>query len=419
MRARPGNDGDDLQDLPRVLGVFPEPGGDARGGDERPGEVGTLLFVVGGIHGNEPSGVRAIRAVLDELRQRALPVRGRFVGLCGNAAALAQGRRFLEHDLNRLWTAARLEELEREPGTDGAGETREQRELFQVFRAHLAGDWERIALLDLHSTSAGGAPFSIMSDTLQNRPLAFALPVPVLLGLEERVQGTLLSWFADQGHVALCLEGGQNELPSTVDHHVAAIWIALVSTGLLREEDVPRLPAHRARLASAAQELPRVVAVRYRFGIPEGARFDMKSGFRNFQPVQRGEVLARVDAGEGEQEVPAPLSGRLLMPRYQALGDDGFFVGREVRPFWLVLSGWLRRLRLGWLPRCLPGVRRSPEEPGELVVDRRIARWFMAEILHLFGYRWRARSGSQVVFVRRPDRPGRVGARKRSGLRGV
>jgi len=204
--------------------------------------------------------------------------------------------------------------------------------------------------------------------------------------------------------VALCLEGGQNDLPSTVEHHVSALWLTLLSTGLLRPEDVPELELHRARLTNSARSLPAVVELRYRYGLQEGVRFEMRPGFQNFQPVGRGEVLARVDTGNGSRDVASPMAGRLLMPRYQALGDDGFFLGREVRPLWLGLSGFLRRARLGWFMRFLPGVKRDPERPGELVVDRRIARWFTVEILHLFGYRWRSREGRSVRFVRRRDR---------------
>jgi len=383
----------DLQGLPRVLGV--EPRGDADGD--------TLLVVVGGMHGNEPAGVRAIRSVLDEIRRRAVPVRGRLVGLVGNARGLAEGRRFLGSDLNRLWTEERLEALRRrsEPVRDPEG--LEQCALLEAFDEQMAAGWRRVVLLDLHSTSAGGAPFTIISDSLQNRPFAFALPVPVLLGLEERIEGTLLSWFAEQGHVALCLEGGQNELPSTQENHVAALWLVLVEAGLVRAEDVPELEAHRARLANAAGHLPRVVELRYRYGIPAGTAFEMRRGFENFQPVRRGEVLARIDPGTGAREVHCPMGGRLLMPRYQDQGDDGFFLGREVRPVWLRLSAALRRARLDWVVALLPGVRREAGRPGELVADRRIARWFTAEILHLFGYRWSAREGRTVRFVRRRD----------------
>ncbi|HEX6884930.1 MAG TPA: succinylglutamate desuccinylase/aspartoacylase family protein [Planctomycetota bacterium] len=384
---------DELGALPRVLGVHPP--GPARGG--------TLVLVVGGVHGNEPAGVRAIQAVLAELARRAPPFRGRLVGLVGNARALAQGRRYLTLDLNRQWTEERLRALRASSAPLGDPEALEQCALLEAFDEHLAQGFERVVLLDLHSTSAGGAPFSIVSDTLQNRPFAFALPVPVLLGLEERIEGTLLAWFADLGHVALCLEGGQNDLPSTVEHHVAALWLILAAAGCVAEADVPELAAHRARLATSAGHLPAVVELRYRYGIQPGTRFEMKPGYQNFQPVARGEELAWIDAGHGPRVVASPLGARLLMPRYQSLGDDGFFLGREVRPFWLRLSGLLRRAGMaGWV-RFLPGVRRDPARSDQLVVDRRIARWLTVEILHLFGWRWRAREGRSVRFVRRRD----------------
>ena len=393
----------DLARLPRVLGVYPASGAPATSGEK----LGTLLFVVGGIHGNEPAGVRAMRTVFAELEKLAPPIHGRVVGLVGNAGALAAGRRFLRQDLNRLWTDERLGTLvdpcTTSDGLDAGPEAAEQRELLRTFLEHMREPWERVVLLDLHSTSAGGAPFTIISDTLQNRPVAFALPVPVLLGLEERIEGTLLSWFADQGHVALCLEGGQNDLPSTVDHHVAAIWLTLASAGLVAPEHLPALAAQRERLENSARDLPPVVELRYRFGIPDGAVFEMRPGFQNFQPVRRGEVLASMDPGSGAREVQSPIAGRVLMPRYQTLGDDGFFLGREVRAFWLRLSELVRRAHLSWAVRLLPGVRRSAGHPRALVVDRRIARWFTVEILHLFGYRWRSREGRRVVFLRRPD----------------
>jgi succinylglutamate desuccinylase len=390
----------DLARLPRVLGVHPAM---AR---RRQRRTGTLLFVVGGMHGNEPAGVRAMRTVFADSRARARRSTGAWSGWWATRGRWPRGKRFLrdgpEPPVDRRAPAGARGSMP-PPTTRARPEAAEQRELLRTFLEHMREPWERVVLLDLHSTSAGGAPFTIISDTLQNRPVAFALPVPVLLGLEERIEGTLLSWFADQGHVALCLEGGQNDLPSTVDHHVAAIWLTLASAGLVAPEHLPALAAQRERLENSARDLPPVVELRYRFGIPDGAVFEMRPGFQNFQPVRRGEVLASMDPGSGAREVQSPIAGRVLMPRYQALGDDGFFLGREVRPFWLRLSGWLRRAGLAWVPRVLPGVRADRARPGELVVDRRIARWFPVEILHLFGYRWRSREGRKVRFVRRRD----------------
>ena len=57
--------------------------------------------------------------------------------------------------------------------------------------------------------------------------MAFALPVPVIFGLEETIDGTLLEYLSEKGLVSFAVEGGQQHQPSTVDHHEAVIWIAL------------------------------------------------------------------------------------------------------------------------------------------------------------------------------------------------
>ena len=53
----------------------------------------------------------------------------------------------------------------------------------------------------------------------------------------------------------------------------------------------------------------------------------MHSGYRSFQRVDAGEVLA----AEGEAEIRAPSAARLLMPLYQRAGREGFFLARPVR----------------------------------------------------------------------------------------
>lgn len=383
---------EDPNDLPRVLGVFPP--------EDRPAP-GPLLLLVGGVHGNEGGGIHAIRRVFDALERLQPRLRGRVVGIVGNRQALAAGERYLDEDLNRLWTDAEVLRLEREgPRTREGGE---QAEVLAVLRRFLATGPERAVLMDLHSTSAEGSPFAIMSDSLQNRRVARALGVPLLLGLEERVDGTLLSWFSEEGHVAFCLEGGQSGLDSTVDHHVAAIWVTLVSAGLVPAADVPELEEHRETLATTAWGLPEFCEVLYRFEVPEDAEFRMVPGYTNFHIVTQGVQLATLTRDGEVRDVRCPQDGLLIMPRYQGQGTDGFFLGREIPGWALSLSAWLRRLRLGWALWLLPGVRRDATRSRGLVVDGRIARWRTLEILHLFGYRRYGREGHRLFFLRRPD----------------
>ena len=241
--------------------------------------------------------------------------------------------------------------------------------------------------------------FSIIGDTLQNRRIAFAFPVPVILGLEENVDGALLGYFGERGHVAVGFEGGQHDDVDTRAHQLAAAWLTLTAAGGLASS-TPQARRAYERLRAAGRGLPGVVEMRYRHHVTRRESFEMRPGFTNFDRVERGEVLAK-DRGS---EIRAAEPGLVLLPLYQGQGQDGFFLGREVRRFWLRLSRLLRFLRVGAVLPLLPGVHRVAGEAGTLEVDRRIARVWVVEVFHLVGYRRRQESGQQRLrFSRRVE----------------
>ncbi|MFM7296947.1 MAG: aspartoacylase, partial [Planctomycetota bacterium] len=205
--------------------------------------------------------------------------------------------------------------------------------------------------------------------------------------------------------VAVVIEGGQSRDPRTADLLESALWITLVSSGVASASDVPELESHRARLRSAARGLPPVIEVAHRHDIAaeDEQRFEMLPGFEGFARVERGTLLAHSGGGR-ERPVLAPFSGLLLMPRYQRQGRNGFFLGRSVSPLWLSLSAALRRLHLERLLGLLPGVRVETRGGHALAVDRRVARFFAAELFHLLGYRRREERGHELVVSRRNDR---------------
>ena len=370
------------------------------------GVKGPLTVVIGGMHGNEPAGVLAARRVLSKLAEHQPAMRGRFLALSGNLTGLRSTKRYLDQDLNRLWTAGEISGLRSGNGVL-ANERAEMRELLDIIERELAThDPEYQAVfLDLHSTSGGGPPFSIIGDTLSNRRIATELSIPVILGLEETIDGTLLGWLSGAGHNAIGVEGGQNDDPSTIDHLEAAIWLTFVASGQLDAADVPDLAGHRARLEQVAGGIPPVVEIRYRHGLGVDERFEMEGRFNNFQPIEKGQLLARSWNAEGSVEVRAREAGLLLMPRYQGQGNDGFFVGRAIPRFWLTLSGWLRKLHTSAFLALLPGVSRPQGSYGPLHVNRHVARWFSVELFHLLGYRKYEDDGTHMVFSRRLERP--------------
>jgi succinylglutamate desuccinylase len=311
--------------------------------------AGPTVIVMAAIHGNEPAGLRAAERVLERLQAAQPAVRGTLAVLAGNLVALRENTRFVDKDLNRIWTAQQFAYMRVLSDDDGVVEDDQQRELLNALCGLMAEVRGEVFFLDLHTSSADGPPFVTVGDTLRNRRLARCFALPLILGLEEQVDGALLEHMNNIGVVTMGVEGGRH------------------------------------------------VEVRHRHAIDHDDHFAMGEGFSNFQPVRKGQTLARDKHGP----VLAPQDGLVLLPLYQGKGNDGFFLAREVQMVWLRLSYVVRRLRLGGLLRFLPGVRQHGAGHDELEVDTRIARIYPLEFFHLFGYRKLRRKGERLVVGRR------------------
>jgi succinylglutamate desuccinylase len=358
---------------------------------------GPSLIVVGGIHGNEPAGVLACRRVAHSLKGKESGISGDIHLFVGNTRACERGARYLEDDLNRRWQPSRVAALTSGKLPDTMlSEDFEVEELCTCLRHALETARGEVFFLDLHTTSAHGAPFATVGDTLRNRTFARNFPITKVLGLEEQIDGSLLEFMNNLGVVTMGFEAGQHEAELSADYHETVVWIALVASGVLDRTEAPELAQRCASLEHAGGGV-RVVEVRYRHSITEADCFKMEPGFENFSPVQRGQLLARDRQGP----VSASESGMILMPLYQALGSDGFFLAREVNPFWLRISEMLRRLRVGNYIHMLPGVRRDRVDRDLLFVNTHVARFLPMQVFHLLGFRKQQQDGELLTVSRR------------------
>jgi succinylglutamate desuccinylase len=284
------------------------------------GRPGPTVVLSGGMHGNEPAGVLAIRRILDTLQAENAPVAGHLLGLAGNVGALRLGVRYTDRDLNRCWDVASVAQLRETHGH--TAEDVEQLELLRAFDAAIANARGPIIHLDLHSMSADGVPFIVVCDHPQSIQLARDLCLPGIAGLEKAIPATTIEYFTTLGHIALAVEGGQHESLATVDTLESVAWLLLASVGVIAWASVPHLQDRRDRLRQRGLNVP-AVRVTYRHAIAPTDHFKMKPGYRNLQAVHAGEILAEDDRGP----VYAPESGWILLPLYQPVGTDGFFIG--------------------------------------------------------------------------------------------
>ncbi|MBK8464767.1 MAG: succinylglutamate desuccinylase/aspartoacylase family protein [Chloracidobacterium sp.] len=356
---------------------------------------GPTLIVIGSLHGNEPGGSAALSNLSKQLNNLTGKLKGRVYFLAGNTRALHEGVRFVDTDLNRHWTPKNMSSI----GTDELLETSEGVELTELdhlLDGILITAMDEVFVVDLHSTSSDGMPFATVGDTLRNRAFAKKFPVTILLGIEEQLDGTMLEYLNNAGAVTMGFEGGQHLSPETVTNHEALVWLAMANSGVLDAADLPAIETSR-HLLDAERRGARLFEVRFRHEISEKDEFEMLPGFKNFDRVTKGQILARDKNGP----ITAIESGLLLMPLYQKLGNDGFFIGREISPFWLWLSGVLRNIGIQKIIHILPGVVRDPDDPGTLIVNTSVARLFPLQVFHLLGFRRRRWIGNNLVVSRR------------------
>jgi len=312
-----------LMALPRIIGSYTGP------------ERGPLLCCIGGMHGNELAGVRALEIVfkmleLEPMVNHEFSYKGKLIGLRGNLRALERGVRFIKRDLNRMWTEELVQYVRHSPTTLLQAEERELKELLELLEREVnAYQPDKIILLDIHTTTAHGGIFSIATDDPESIRIATNLHAPVITGMLRGLSGTTLHWFVPEHFggtptTGVAFEAGQHQDPLSVNRSISAIINCMRSIGAVKPEDVEN--RHDKLLITYAKGLPKIAELRYVYHIREGEHFHMIPGFKNFQPVRKGQALAYNESGL----IAAPIDGRILMPLYQSKGEDGFFIVEEV-----------------------------------------------------------------------------------------
>lgn len=297
-------------------------------------EPGPLLICLGGVHGNEPAGIQALELIFRmlEVEPTANPqftFRGRMIGIRGNLQAIARKERYLERDLNRMWTDENIHRVRSVPVTALNAEDRELRELIDLIEEEVnTYPTDRFILLDLHTTTASGGIFSVVTDDPESVRIAVELHAPVIKGMLEGIHGTSLHYFNNRHFepetVAVAFESGQHIDPLSVNRAIAAVTNCLRTIGCVREEDVEN--RHDELLIEYSKNLPKVAELIMSHPIEPGDRFRMAPDYENFQQVEKGEVLAFDKDGP----ILAEDDGCILMPLYQERGEDGFFLIRPL-----------------------------------------------------------------------------------------
>lgn len=302
-------------------------------------QYGPLLIIFSQIHGNEPAGNKAcnelFRAIdLEYIKNPSFEFCGRIVALHGNMKAIKKGVRFIDKDLNRSWLPQQVEFImnsEDESLLDS--EDMEIKENLAIIHHYIElCAPPKVVVLDLHTTTAHGGIFTIPAPNEEARRIALAMHAPVLHGFLDGLNGTTLHYFCKENFgidmTSVCFEAGQHQSEDSYKHAVSAIINCFKAIGGFYAKDIESKHDHLLQMRSKG--LPLEADLKYVHPVKPSDQFKMIDSkiYNNFDPVEKGEVLAHDVRGA----VKSPYTGLILMPLYQKQGEDGFFIIQEVTP---------------------------------------------------------------------------------------
>jgi len=290
---------------------------------------GPLLVVFGAMHGNEPAGVKALEMIfkmleVEPITNPSFQFSGRLIGLIGNLKAYQKQLRFIDRDLNRCWKSEWINSTQYD-----IAEQEEMKEILHIIHSEITSyKPTELIILDLHTTSSYGGIFSIVSDSDRSTIIAKAFHAPVISGLMNTLSGTTLHYFnSDQFNIpttAVTFESGQHTEQLSINRAIAAIVNCLKACEFVDEEHIEN--QHDKILIDYSKDLPNTVELIYSYSIQKDEQFVMKPGYKNFQPVSKGEILANNKNGP----IICSHDSLILMPLYQKQGEDGYFLVKEI-----------------------------------------------------------------------------------------
>lgn len=294
------------------------------------GKPGPMLIVFGGMHGNEPAGVKAIEMMgkmleVEPITNPDFEYKGSFLGLVGNLQAFNAKKRFINTDLNRSWTNENVVKVKSTPENKLEDEQREIKQILRVVEEAIEEIRpEKIIVLDLHTTSSFGGIFSIITDNEESLKIAIELHAPVIKGMLDGIKGTTLHYFISKNFgvpmVPVTFESGQHNEQLSINRAIAAITNCMRTIKSVSPQHVEN--QHDKLLIQHSANLPKVSQLISKHHINSEDDFEMIPNYKNFQKIQKGEILATDKNGA----IQAPDNALILMPLYQSQGEDGFFL---------------------------------------------------------------------------------------------
>lgn len=295
---------------------------------------GPLLVAMACMHGNERTGVSAIKEVQDLLISEKnnnpdFYYNGTFLGLIGNIQAYQKNIRFINQDLNRMWEREYVFKILESSKNELSDENLEMYEIIETLKSIVINSsFSKLILIDLHTTSTDGA-FSICTEDDHSIQIATKLQVPVVRGLLNGIEGTTLHYFNKNNlgipATAVAFEAGKHTDLKAIDRIKFAIFNCMTTIGAINNIN-PHI-VDNDLLVQESKNHPKIVKVSYKYTVKDNEQWSIIPGFSNFDEVKKGQLIAM----DSTMEIYSEQDGMILMPLYQKKGNDGFFIVEKLQ----------------------------------------------------------------------------------------
>ena len=338
-------------------------------------------------HGNEVAGYNALNKLFDNLYDLQDHIQANVYGILGNAKAYDLKMRYVDKDLNRIWTKENILQDDCKP--EAKHEISELRSLYDLIQEKAKTKTGQLYFIDLHTTSSRSKPFIVMNDSLKNIKFASGLGISVIIGVERFIKGSMLDFFNERGYVSFAFEGGCHDDKDAIFAIEDFCIKILLQTSGLAQKGVDLMEKRTKLQPSKFYEM------KYRHQLDDWDEFYMLNGYKNFQPISKGEKLAM----HNHRTIKSPGDFTIFMPLYQEQGNDGFFFIKSISHIKLKLISLLRRSKLQKL--FIPHQNAHLEDENTLIIDKVNIKSYQLQLLHLLGFRKRNNiSGKKAIYKR-------------------
>ena len=334
----------------------------------------TLIFFCC-IHGNERAGHLALKSFFEHIDSFKDQIKGNVFGIFGNQEAYLQKNRFIDKDLNRIWTKSHLEDATHK---ENISEYHELKEIYKLLYRLLNNSKQKVYCVDLHTTSGPTKPFIVMNDALINRAFVRGLGYPVIFNVESFIEGSLLNLLNDLGHVSLAFEGGEHYSHDSVKELKIFCYKSLYHTGMMSAEAMIKMGISEKYFKTKPAKYFEMI---FRQDLRPTDKFEMCGNYLNFQKLQKGERIAKLN----KQSIYAPKSFQIFMPLYQTKGEDGFFYVKRINRLKLKIARFFRNIHAENVLTLLPGIERV--NFYTLQFSRPVLKFIPKRLMFALGYR--------------------------------